>query len=281
MRNKGFTLIELLVVIAIIAILAAILFPVFAQAREKARQTTCLANVKQIGLATIMYIQDYDDSLPFSIDFSRIYSLSGDTALLANATLPQILATAGYVPWQMWQCPSHASQTDLIKAFFGIDDPWIFDGYYVGYYTSYGFNCWYTNPWIISPTNPDLASLGFKGVGADTGQHIVSLGELGSPSTTVMVSDSAFGWYDDARTDFGVCYTYPAGYGMNQKKNIVNCVGYRHNDFANFAFYDGHAKAMKINSYPATALKNGGLLDATTRVVGYPFAADESWWDLE
>src|SRR5689334_14138684 len=66
LRNRapraGFTLIELLVVIAIIAILAAILFPVFAQAREKARQATCTSNLKQIGLGTMMYAQDYDET---------------------------------------------------------------------------------------------------------------------------------------------------------------------------------------------------------------------------
>src|ERR1700710_903646 len=63
-RRTGFTLIELLVVIAIIAILAAILFPVFASAREKARQTTCASNLKQIGLGVMQYQQDYDETFP-------------------------------------------------------------------------------------------------------------------------------------------------------------------------------------------------------------------------
>lgn len=61
-RLRGFTLIELLVVIAIIAILAAILMPVFAPAREKARQASCMSNMKQVGLALAMYTQDYDDT---------------------------------------------------------------------------------------------------------------------------------------------------------------------------------------------------------------------------
>jgi len=64
MKKKGFTLIELLVVIAIIAILAAILFPVFSRAREKARQTTCLSNLKQIGTGALMYLQDWDEKFP-------------------------------------------------------------------------------------------------------------------------------------------------------------------------------------------------------------------------
>jgi len=66
-KRHGFTLIELLVVIAIIAILAAILFPVFARAREAARRANCLSNLRQIALATLMYAQDYDEILPFAV----------------------------------------------------------------------------------------------------------------------------------------------------------------------------------------------------------------------
>ena len=79
-RNiKGFTLIELLVVIAIIAILAAILFPVFARAREAARKTSCLSNMKQIGLASLMYSQDYDESFPDSRVSTLLLDGSGAT----------------------------------------------------------------------------------------------------------------------------------------------------------------------------------------------------------
>jgi prepilin-type N-terminal cleavage/methylation domain-containing protein/prepilin-type processing-associated H-X9-DG protein len=75
MRRNGFTLIEFLVVIAIIAILAAILFPVFAQAREKARQTQCASNARQVGLATNMYLQDYNETFP--IGYLNAFSTLG------------------------------------------------------------------------------------------------------------------------------------------------------------------------------------------------------------
>src|SRR5437870_12394037 len=64
-QHCGFTLIELLVVIAIIAILAAILFPVFAQARDRARMSACVSNMRQIGAALLMYVQDYDETYPY------------------------------------------------------------------------------------------------------------------------------------------------------------------------------------------------------------------------
>jgi prepilin-type N-terminal cleavage/methylation domain-containing protein len=90
-KRAGFTLIELLVVIAIIAILAAILFPVFAQARESARQTTCLNNCKQIGVAIAMYTADYDEKYPVQrADAMRIMAAGGKEITVYDALMPYI-----------------------------------------------------------------------------------------------------------------------------------------------------------------------------------------------
>src|SRR5579883_3046425 len=84
-QNSAFTLIELLVVIAIIAILAAILFPVFAQARESARQTVCASNVRQIGLAVKMYVQDYDETYPLFYAYNTQDPTTGARAMAGDA----------------------------------------------------------------------------------------------------------------------------------------------------------------------------------------------------
>ena len=112
MNRRGFTLIELLVVIAIIAILAAILFPVFARAREKARQTTCTSNVKQLTLGIMMYVTDYDGTFPNGWGAPPSPTL---ITTPANARLP--VNPLRYMYWsnsiqpyiknyQMYECPS-------------------------------------------------------------------------------------------------------------------------------------------------------------------------------
>ena len=100
-QAKGFTLIELLVVIAIIAILAAILFPVFAQARESARKSSCASNMKQIGLGVIQYQQDFDETFPLAdVNFRSRTDKDRLTAEWQNATQPYIKNE------QILRCPS-------------------------------------------------------------------------------------------------------------------------------------------------------------------------------
>lgn len=106
MKRRGFTLIELLVVIAIIAILAAILFPVFARAREKARQSSCLSNMKQLGLGMLMYAQDYDELLAMYAPSTYAYNWF-------NSIAPYIKND------QIFKCPSAAQ---FVRA-YGVNYP--------------------------------------------------------------------------------------------------------------------------------------------------------------
>src|SRR5215211_7498689 len=104
LRKNGFTLIELLVVIAIIAILAAILFPVFARAREKAREITCISNLKQLGTGIQMYAQDYDEYLPNNFEGKKDTNLWSDLA--GSGLMDPYLKNK-----QIWFCPSDKPPT--------------------------------------------------------------------------------------------------------------------------------------------------------------------------
>jgi prepilin-type N-terminal cleavage/methylation domain-containing protein/prepilin-type processing-associated H-X9-DG protein len=106
-KARGFTLIELLVVIAIIAILAAILFPVFARAREAARKSSCASNMKQIGTATLMYVQDYDEMYP---------KYGGGVANVRTGILHWPAAIQPYVKnRQVFKCPSDIVRTAAVS----------------------------------------------------------------------------------------------------------------------------------------------------------------------
>ncbi|MEN6544620.1 MAG: DUF1559 domain-containing protein [Armatimonadia bacterium] len=106
MKRHGFTLIELLVVIAIIAILAAILFPVFAKAREKARQTSCLNNIKQITLGVLQYVQDYDERF---VDDSAI---PGNPVPVGGICSWRFKIQPYIKNWQVFNCPSSGDMKD-------------------------------------------------------------------------------------------------------------------------------------------------------------------------
>ena len=110
-KRRGFTLIELLVVIAIIAILAAILFPVFAKAREKARQASCLSNLKQLSLGVLMYSGDYDELLPLSGDYDWSSNVP-QTAYYGNiyTKLDPYIKSDG-----IWKCPSEGRSAALVS----------------------------------------------------------------------------------------------------------------------------------------------------------------------
>ena len=211
MRKRGFTLIELLVVIAIIAILAAILFPVFAKAREKARQSSCSSNLKQIGLAALQYTQDYDETTPA---YLRAGAHTGQTGnALSYYTFCEQIQPYGK-NWQMFKCPSNAR---------------------------YGPQ--YTNCCTTRQTEMwGYAIGGFSYSGKVSLMNGVSLAQIVVPASTLWASE-----YQGPGT--GCEFIYPAVYAWAVVPASFDeeCRGGRllHNDGSNYVYYDGHVKWQK------------------------------------
>ena len=209
--KRGFTLIELLVVIAIIAILAAILFPVFARAREKARQSSCLSNLKQIGLASQMYTQDYDET----------HTPSDQGCAPPNYMWLQLL-----IPYmkndQIGLCPSYPGvHTSTCGASYNKPSNYVQGGYAI-------------NAWRDRGTGGTTQ----YGPGYGRGQKLT---QIETPAEIIYACDQG--------TDLSVnCYrisnmSQVAG-GTLYETNRRYAVSDRHNGGFNAAFCDGHGKWM-------------------------------------
>jgi len=220
-KRRAFTLIELLVVIAIIAILAAILFPVFAKAREKARQASCQANIKQQCLAAIQYKQDYDE---------KPAGCWSGTALDKWGNGPGRIWWSGLLqPYaknvQMFGCPSFSNPQfygELVAYPGGTGE--------YRYHAGYGMN-WYTF------TSGDYGQ--WRGISDSAVQ---------SPSNLVYILEGGSivaGPRDASAAVNGGTLTYPIWVTNTTSSATYGYGQFRHNGGTNVAFYDGHAKWFK------------------------------------
>ncbi len=222
MRRKGFTLIELLVVIAIIAILAAILFPVFARAREKARQAACLSNVKQIALGMQMYIQDYDEKLPYHYFRNPSGTIVGSIITVIHPYIKNV---------DVWDCPSAARTTarnaDGTPAILGE--------------MSYGWNFY-----IFAWTDTKLATIKTPAecvICADTCSDSWGRGRLYYPSYPPGYND-ACATNNNWPSGCDNSYWNTGSIGYRPGFNFV----VRHNGQGNVNFVDGHAKSFSYSA---------------------------------
>ncbi|NPV49389.1 MAG: DUF1559 domain-containing protein [Armatimonadetes bacterium] len=222
--RHGFTLIELLVVIAIIAILAAMLFPVFAKAREKARQTACLAHLKQIGTAVLMYAQDYDEMYP--INYQDAASGPGTAAQIPltwpNRLMPYIKNS------QVYRCPSDGRTPN-------VDFPGcrpILQSY-----------CWNRR------LGMDLPAWGYW--------DVVSMAQVAAPAQCAMLWDDSADWLAAGWGGAFNTLDSPDWAGSFDPEVLKG----RHNDGDNFMFADGHAKWIHTRSLPDVTTIPGITLD--------------------
>ncbi len=249
-RNRGFTLIELLVVIAIIAILAAILFPVFAQARESARKIACLSNMKQLGLAVTQYVQDYDEKYPFGSNWKGEFrdSCNGGCFKPPFPKNPDWLCSSNYQldPYikskNIWICPSDGVWTG--NNTYGPLTEWGGNSYGTMFDSWYDTHYWnpdtYGDDTQFAKANTSLSvDLGTDPGGAAPNgcgniRSGVSLAAVQFPSTKAMIFDQLGYHAADTSDDNG-----------NGMTNRTKANGGRRN----LVYTDGHAKFDKFSTY--------------------------------
>jgi prepilin-type N-terminal cleavage/methylation domain-containing protein/prepilin-type processing-associated H-X9-DG protein len=267
-KKSGFTLIELLVVIAIIAILAAILFPVFAQAREKARAISCLSNMKQMGLAENMYLQDYDETLnPYRIVVPGDYTFNpfwnnpnvGTGACAGSSASDRqfwLVLLYPYIKnYDLFKCPSNPGNIDGQGVWVNIQP----DGAASGNCSYSGQNSYTVNKYLFQPAQGGGGVVGFPLAGAaapsdtlvitdatyyeelprftdDNGNQVISGSLNGNPGFCPATEGYLTDWTNIGNGD-GTTPTTPAAIAAEKAR-----VAGRHMGKLNCVFLDGHAK---------------------------------------
>jgi len=239
---KGFTLIELLVVIAIIAILAAILFPVFAQARERARVATCTSNVRQIAMAVRMYIQDYDETFPIFYAYNSQPPSGQPGHKGVEEELMLYVKNRG-----VFRCPSDAG-----GPFVPLDVPGA-DSYWAAYGSSYrfGHGCFSTMAGESTQNNVPY-----------TYTQIVRDADFVVPAETRLMRDEMLPW-------FGIDEAY--GY-------LPDYFRQWHPQGGGFVFADGHAKFVSSSmEFDRMAVHPAGYRSGDTD----PYTGVAYYWEYD
>jgi len=260
---SGFTLIELLVVIAIIAILAAILFPVFAQAREQARKISCLSNAKQWGLGEIMYIQDYDETFTPAWDGANggIFRDNGSNYRTWN---PWCNLVQPYIKnYALANCPDNPGVA------FNNTAPNVNEHDMI--YCSYGFNFEYLG--VFQGVDPNgsnnylWSGITLAAVGRPAGEVMAvdcqgpdwantahtevwsqPIGPVVQPPDASYITSFGGGWGNNV-TDYTAAYDYPGYEGVTWRHSgsgfVLNVLP---TGAANTVFVDGHAKSLRVGA---------------------------------
>ncbi len=281
LHRKGFTLIELLVVIAIIAILAAILFPVFAQARDKARQAACLSNTKQLGLGIAQYIQDYDEALPMG-GYRWAATPSGEVQSRWYRDVFPYVKNVG-----VFTCPSQTTErysggatnfTPTINTPAGVPTGPTSCG---GYGMNVNLAVYPYNPTGAANTFPP-APRTLADIGDSAGTYIICDGSRLKSTFFAEANREPEKWvkYDEIASDWQTtppsCWAPSSGNcadnyatadgGSNRDRRPMP----RHNGGLSIIYCDGHAKWQNIKQF---------LGVSPTTPLGYPYGDPKNSWD--